>query len=73
MTTPRAFSLYRQQDVTGVSGTGVVATGAQFPDGVVVIRWAGPWASTVVWDSLDAAMHVHGHDGKTIVLWEDER
>ena len=66
---PRPFALHRGQDVTGVSGTGTVAHGVQFADGTVVIRWLGEFASTVVWDSLDAAMKVHGHDGKTRVVW----
>lgn len=68
---PRPFLLYRRADVTGVSGTGVVATGAQFPDGTVVLRWAGKHASTVIWASLTDAMAVHGHDGKTVALWPD--
>ena len=66
---PRPFALHRGQDVTGVSGTGTVAHGVQFADGTVVIRWLGEFASTVVWESLDAAMKVHGHDGKTRVVW----
>ena len=66
---PRPFALYRHQDVTGVSGEGTVAHGTRFADGTVVIGWTGEFASTVVWDSLDAAMHVHGHDGRTRVVW----
>lgn len=66
---PVPFALYRHEDVTGVSGTGAVAHGVRFADGQVVIRWLGGKASTVVWDSLDLAMSVHGHDGKTRVVW----
>jgi hypothetical protein len=66
---PRPFALWRQTDVTGVSGEGTVAHGVQFADGQVVIRWLGKYASTVVWESMDAAMKVHGHDGKTRVVW----
>jgi hypothetical protein len=65
---PQPFALYRQQDVSGVSG-GPVAHGVQLADGEVVIRWLGTSPSTVVWDSLDDAMKVHGHDGKTQVVW----
>ena len=65
----RLFALNRQQDVTGVSGSGIVAHGVQLADGTVVLRWMGTYASTVVWDSLDAAMAIHGHDGKTRVIW----
>lgn len=63
------FALHREQDVTGVSGTGTVAHGVRFADGRVVIRWLGDKPSTVMWDSLDDAMSVHGHDGKTQVVW----
>jgi hypothetical protein len=69
---PRLFRLQRTQDVTGVSGPGHVADGVQFADGTVVMRWLGAYASTVVWDSLEAAMHVHGHDGTTRAVFGDE-
>jgi len=66
---PMPFALYRHQDVTGVSGTGTVAYGARFADGTVVIRWLGEAPSTVMWGSLEAAVRVHGHDGRTRVVW----
>jgi len=66
---PMPFALYREQDVTGVSGEGTVAHGTQFADGTVVLRWLGKDPSTVVWASLEAAMRVHGHDGRTRVVW----
>jgi hypothetical protein len=66
---PKPFALYRHQDVTGVSGSGTVAHGVQFADGTTVLRWLGEYASTVIWESLDAAMQVHGHDGRTRVVW----
>jgi hypothetical protein len=66
---PMPFALYRHQDVTGVSGTGTVAHGVRFADGQVVIRWLGDAPSTVVWASLEDALRVHGHDGRTRVVW----
>lgn len=64
------FQLRRLRDVTGVSGEGVVAEGVQFPDGTAVVRWiVGPENSTVLWDSVTAAMVVHGHDGNTVLEW----
>ncbi|MFB7899965.1 hypothetical protein ACFC1B_26980 [Streptomyces xiamenensis] len=68
---PRPFLLRRTTDHTGVSGIGTVATGAQFPDGTVVLRWRGPHASTVIWGSLDDALAVHGHDGATVPVFAD--
>src|SRR5574337_1315367 len=68
----RRFYLYREVDVTGVSGTDIVAEGIvfvtheeedAFPDGKVVIHWLGQHSSLVIWDSLDDAMAIHGHVG----------
>lgn len=69
---PRIFSLVRDHDVTGVSGTGSVADGVLWPDGTVSLRWAGPRPSTVFWDSLEDAEYVHGHGGHTRIVWDDE-
>lgn len=66
---PRPFRLHRYEDVTGASGTGLIATGVQFTDGTVVIRWGGETPSTVVWPSIEAAKRVHGHGGKTRIVW----
>ena len=69
----KLFQLRRIKDVTGVSGEGVVAKGAQFPDGSAVVRWrALPASSTVIWGSVTEAMQVHGHDGNTVLEWLDE-
>jgi len=69
----RPFLLERHRDVSGVSGTGVVAWGAEFPDGTVVLRWLGRTPSTAVHDhGILAVMAVHGHGGATEVVWADE-
>lgn len=68
----RRFVLNRLEDVTGVSGTGVVAEGVTFTDGTTVIRWAGPTPSTVVWATVGDAVAVHGHGGKTELVWVDD-
>lgn len=67
----RRFLLNRHVDVSKVSGEGIVAEGVQFSDGNVCIRWRSETPSTVMWASVDDAMKVHGHDGKTEVLWLD--
>lgn len=69
----RPFVLQRDHDVSGVSGTGTVADGVQFPDGSVAIRWRGARPSTVVWASLADALHVHGHSGATRVVWSGQQ
>lgn len=59
------FELHRDADETGVSGTGVVAEGAVFSDGTVVLRWKTDTASTTFFDDVDQMMKVHGHGGAT--------
>lgn len=62
------FELHRDDDVTGVSGDGIVADGIRLPDGRAVLRWRGPRSSTVLWRSMEHAVAVHGHDGATRVV-----
>ncbi|MEU9606175.1 hypothetical protein [Streptomyces sp. NPDC048057] len=68
---PRRFHLQRDNDLTGVSGTGRVADGILWPDGTVTIRWRGERPSTVNWASIDDARTVHGHGGATRIIWDD--
>lgn len=67
----RRFVLNRLIDVNGISGTGTVVYGVQFPDGTVVYRWNTVTATTVVADSIDDVMSIHGHDGATVLEWID--
>lgn len=71
MSAVRTFEFQRDRDLTGVSGTGVVADGVVFDDGVAVVRWRGDRRSTVVWSSVEEAIAVHGHDGATRLVWTD--
>lgn len=75
----KTFILYRDEDVTGISGTGPVADGVVFPgDGTTVMRWRdvrGPAAepgvspTTVVFENIDAVRALHGHGGATRIVW----
>lgn len=67
----RRFRLVRDVDITGVSGTGVVAYGIVFPDGHVATRWDGEVAQTCAWDSIGDVVKVHGHNGATRLEWID--
>lgn len=71
-TKTRRFYLYRREDVSGVSGTGIVADGIMWPDGTASLKWRGDDTSVVFWFTLFSLVKVHGHDGKTAVLWLDE-
>ena len=76
------FLLVRDVDVTGISGTGVVAEGVEYSDGTVVLRWLeagvpevhkarGVRPTTVVHESVAAVEALHGHGGATHVEWVD--
>ena len=54
-----------------MSGTGLAAEGASFSDGVAVVRWLTDIRSTVVWEDVTAVEKVHGHGGKTRIVWLD--
>lgn len=68
----RRFELHRDQDVSGVSGLGVVAEGVQFTDGRCVYRWLSGVATTNVADCLEHIVDIHGHGGATRVVWIDQ-
>lgn len=68
----RRFRLHRIEDVSGVSGTGVVADGVVFPDGHAAIHWRGQWPTTTSHPSMESVLAVHGHGGATRVVWLDE-
>ncbi|WP_218717046.1 hypothetical protein [Nocardia sp. MH4] len=69
MSAVRTFEFRRDRDLSGVSGTGVVADGVVFDDGTTVVHWRGEHRSTVVWPSVEAAIAVHGHDGATRLVY----
>ncbi|MGW5529431.1 hypothetical protein [Streptomyces xanthochromogenes] len=69
---PRRFHLLRHRDVSGISGTGIVALGVRWPDGTASVRWLGDKPSTVHWDHFTDAEAVHGHAGATEIVWDDD-
>ncbi|HEY0690883.1 MAG TPA: hypothetical protein VGD71_17820 [Kribbella sp.] len=68
---PRTFELVRYRDLSGISGTGVVAEGCVFTDGSVALRWRGNNPATAVWPDLESILAVHGHHGATELRWVD--
>ena len=65
------FHLDRSEDVSGVSGIGVVAEGIIWDDDSVDIHWFGSRPSWVHWNSIDDAIAIHGHGGKTRFVYLD--
>lgn len=70
--TPRLFVLDRHTDISGVSGTGIVAEGVIWSDGAVALRWLGSRPSTVHWDNLENVEWTHGHRGATTLRFLDQ-
>jgi len=77
---PRRFQLVRHEDESGVSGTGVVAVGAEFPSGYVEMEWLNTENDRVQTEmnghasypgGIDDLVEVHGHGGRTEVVWVD--
>jgi hypothetical protein len=69
----RMFVLERDEDETGVSGTGVVAEGVEFTDGSAVMKWiVGEHRSTALYTSMESIKAIHGHGGKTriVIVWQ---
>ena len=71
-----SFTVFRQQDETGVSGEGVVIEGATFATGHTVIHWLtpAPRGSIAFFDAFDdfIKIHVTSHPtNNTIITFED--
>lgn len=67
----RRIRLNRRRDVSGVSGTGIVAYGVVWPDGSVTLRWDTQVRSTVMYDSIDDVQTITSHGGNTVIEWVD--
>ena len=69
----RRFVLQRETDVTGISGTGIVAEGVEFSSGVVSLMWLGAWPTSVVFHDkgIESVQAIHGHNGATKIVWLD--
>lgn len=69
--TMRRFVLNRTDDETGNSGTGTVACGLQFPNGHCALSWLSHLGTYSFYDSVEIVKALHGHGGKTEVVWLD--
>jgi hypothetical protein len=66
----RLFNLVREEDDSGVSGTGIVAEGVEFSNGRVSLTWLKSHLGMVGnYDNITVVTKVHGHGGKTRVEW----
>lgn len=67
----RRFFLQRDQDETGISGTGRVAEGVQYQNGWCSMMWLTEYFSLVAYPSIEHVEKIHGHQGKTKIVWID--
>ena len=69
---PRNFVLRRIEDESGISGIGDVAEGVEFSNGKCALCWITQYRSVAIYDSVRELEAIHGHDGKTVIVWENE-
>jgi len=72
------FTVCRQNDEGGISGTGVVIEGVLFATGQVVLHWLSPSpiGSISIFASIDDFKKIHAaphKENKTIITWSDGR
>ena len=77
------FELHRHEDASGVSGEGVVAVGAVSSAGAAVMKWYNADNDRLDTDTdglslkpapdgAEATQEIHGHGGRTELVWVDE-
>jgi len=66
----KKFWLDRTEDISGISGLGVVAEGIIFSNGKAVLSWLTAGGSIAVYDSIEKLEKIHGHDGRTKVIYK---
>lgn len=61
------FVLNRKVDISGKSGTGIVAIGVILPSGKCVLEWLGSEITETIFESVEQIERIHGHGGLTAV------
>lgn len=62
------FYLQRNEDESGISGTGVVARGVILPSGACVMEWLTFHSSVALYKNIQDVESIHGHGGKTQIV-----
>lgn len=69
--TGSTFTLHREEDPSGVSGTGVVAEGWESSSGEwVVLLWLSKTPTLGIYRDIREVELLHGHSGKTVIVWD---
>lgn len=66
----RLFKLVRIEDETGISGTGTVAEGIEFSNGMCAMSWLTAMHSVAVYPNVKQLEAIHGHNGRTKVVYD---
>lgn len=67
----KTFHLLRNEDATGISGTGIVAKGCYFENiKIAVLQWMTEYASTFWYPSIQSIEDWHGHEGRTEIIMD---
>jgi len=70
----REYYLQRNEDFSGVSGTGIVAEGVIMPSGKCIHEWSQSYVTSHnIYPNIQSVQHIHGHEGRTIVKFYDEK
>jgi hypothetical protein len=67
----KLFHFYRNDDHSGVSGTGPVVEGVEFTNGWCALRWISNKSSMCFYQSIEEVKAIHSHGGKTEVIVHD--
>lgn len=62
------FNLIRNEDVGGLTGTGIIAVGCEFSDGLIVLQHTTETATTFWYTQIEDIEKLFGHNGKTIIV-----
>ena len=65
----KTFYLLRKEDVSGVSGTGIVAYGAVLPSGRTIMEWCSFHSTITIFNNLEDLVKIHGHGEATEVIF----
>jgi hypothetical protein len=68
----RRFNFIRSEDVSGVSGTGIVGEGVEFSSGRVIFTWLSHMGSITTYDNIKTFISIHGHEGRGQIEWIDD-
>ncbi len=71
LTEMRRFQLHRSEDISGMSGIGTVAEGVELTCGKCIVTWMSNLSSITIYDNLKIVEEIHGHEGRTKVVFID--